>query len=81
MQDDGDEDVEEDGDQILQPIVILDQLPICRETKGWVRAPWPKGFPGRGLVGTAERGHDNASGWEKGLSPGLAHGRGGWFPL
>lgn len=33
MQDDGDEDVEEDSDQILQPIVILDQLPICKDTK------------------------------------------------
>lgn len=53
MQDDGDEDVEEDGDQILQPIVILDQLSICKETKVWVRPPWPNGFPGKDLVGSS----------------------------
>lgn len=80
VKDDGNEDVEEDGDQILQPIVILDQLPICKETKAWVRPPWPKGFPGKGLVGSSLDG-DYASGREKGLPPGLAHGRGGWFPL
>lgn len=37
VQDDGNEDVEEDGDQILQTVVILDQLPVCKETKLWVR--------------------------------------------
>lgn len=47
MQDDGNEDVEEDGDQIRQPIVILDQLPICKDQMVG-QIPTTQ-FPGKGL--------------------------------